>query len=269
MRRGGGRLLAITAVGAITAIHPRIGAAQVAAPLVSRDPARRDLFEVVLTLGTLAHRQEALNAELRKNGFTETGTAWPALGWGIALSAWRCRFALELAEARTWSYTLRRAQDGATARAAPTLDAFTFGYEVYVSRFLSIIPTVGVAWGGVTIDFDPKAPPLAPSAWSQFQTESQKTVDSLAFAARLGLTVEQFFPLVDPRRALDPGTPALVLSTRFGYQHHFAEGAWLTKYGDSTNEIHEVPAADVGGLYFQMAIGFAFAREKYREPRAR
>ncbi len=223
---------------------------------------RRDRFEVFVTLAAVANQQSVLNTELRKNGFSEAGMARPLMGWGIALSVWRCRLALELAEARVWSTMVRRASDGAYAEVWPTLDSLEVGYEVYVDRQVAVMPILGLAWGGATIDLDPKASPLAPQAWAKFANVPRKTVDALSFAVKLGIGVEHFFPFVDPRRPVEPGTPGLVFDTRIGYLAHFADGAWITKDGDSTYVVEGAPVASIGGFFLQMALGIGFAKEK-------
>lgn len=271
--------LGVLAVASLGALGPSVARAEAprtnraesageARALVSEtpdaDPAYRHQIALAFRYGAIKGDHGALNEELQKNGFSATGSAWSISGLAVDLSLWRMRMSLGVAGAWLAPTTIRNASTGATALVKPSIAHVDWGYDVYVSRDVSIYPVAGISFDGVGVTLDPNAAPLVPEAFSRYRAHSEVTVDATSFAVNLGLGFEHFLPFTERPRAGSLAAPGVPLGVRVGYLWPFAHREWIYQFGTISRKVPGLPVVDLGGPYVQVTIGFAWAKEGRR-----
>jgi hypothetical protein len=226
----------------------------------SDGPLRRDIAVFAVPYRVFAADRDALNRAFRANGFSTVRTTSPMFGIALDLSIHRFRIGVDVE--RELNDEIFRPTDGASAAVAQVVGSFDFGWDVYVDRFISAYPLIGLSFGGNQVTFDPAAPPIVPQAFAPYQSRNKIEADSSSFAVNWAAGFATFLPFSDPRRIRSSlGTVGLSLEARIGYLMHFAHETW--REDENKDELPGLPTVPLEGPYGRLAIGIAFAEETY------
>jgi hypothetical protein len=225
-----------------------------------RDPGHGDHVALAFWAAAVAGSHRALNDELRRNGFSDTGSLWPVGGLDVDVGLRRFRMGVGIGGGWFAPTTIRNAATGATATVDPMIAHADWGYEVYVGRNLAVYPVAGISFDGIGLTFDPNAAPVAPGAFVRYRDQSRVNVDAASFALDLGVGVEHFEAFAPGRADPRLGVAGVRFGMRAGYLWPFKHRRWNYQLGSLSEPVTGLPSVDLGGPYLLVSVGVAWIR---------